>query len=147
MKKKMTASEKALDIIKQFEGLRYKAYKCPAGVLTIGYGHTGPDVIPGMEINAVYADALLKLDVKKFENAVNKLVKVEINQNQFDALVSFAFNVGEGNLESSTLLRKINAGNPEAGDELCKWVYGAGKILPGLIKRRQAEKELFNAEL
>lgn len=144
MKKRMTASDNAFKIIKEFEGLRYKTYKCPAGILTIGYGHTGTDVVPGMEINAAYADAVLKLDIKKFENAVNRLVNVQINQNQFDALVSFTFNVGEGKLESSTLLRKVNAGDVQAGEEFSKWVYGGGKILPGLIKRRAAEKALFN---
>jgi len=140
---KKKASENALKIIKEFEGLRYKTYKCPAGILTIGYGHTGPDVIPGMQINETMADALLKLDIQKFENAVNRLVKVPITQNQFDALVSFTFNVGEGKLESSTLLKKINNNDLTARDEFFKWIYGGGKILPGLVKRRTAERALF----
>ena len=100
----METGQKGINLIKKYEGLALKAYLCPANVLTIGYGHTGKDVIPDMQINEVTAEQILKRDLEKFEKAVDRLVTSKINQNQFDALVSFTFNLGEGNLKSSTLL-------------------------------------------
>lgn len=140
-------SKNGLELIKKYEGLRLDAYKDPAGILTIGYGHT-KTVKPGMTINKEMAELLLKMDVMDAENAVRELVDVELNQNQFDALVSFTFNIGRRNLERSTLLKLLNAGKIlEAGEEFMKWTKarqpGGLKELPGLVKRRAEEKALF----
>lgn len=144
----MRASENCFSIIKKFEGLKLIAYFCPANVLTIGYGHTGKDVVPNQTITLEKASELLKQDTLRFEKAVNKLVQTTINQNQFDALVSFTYNLGEGNLKSSTLLKKVNSNNfAEAAQEFLKWNKAGGKVLPGLVKRREAEKELFEKKL
>lgn len=137
-------SDKGLQLVKHFEGCYLKAYKCPAGVLTIGYGHTGPDVKPGMEITQAQADDLLRLDIERFEKAVRDCVKVPLEQNQFDALVSFAFNCGAGALQKSTLLKKLNAGDViGAVQEFHRWNKGGGKVLAGLVRRRAAEAHLF----
>ena len=141
----METGQKGINLIKKYEGLALKAYLCPANVLTIGYGHTGKDVIPDMQINEVTAEQILKKDLEKFEKAVDRLVTSKINQNQFDALVSFTFNLGEGNLKSSTLLKKINA-NPSdksIGAEFLKWNKGGGRVLSGLTKRRASEVDLY----
>lgn len=142
-----TISKNGLELIKKHEGLRLSAYKCPAGILTIGYGHT-KTVKPGMTINKEMAELLLKIDVMAAENAVRNLVNIQLNQNQFDALVSFTFNLGGRNLERSTLLKLLNAGKIlEAGEEFMKWTKarqpGGLKELPGLVKRRAEEKALF----
>ncbi len=140
----MKITEKGLRIIKDSEGLELKSYKCPAGKLTIGYGHTGVDVLPGMTINELAADIYLKMDCADAENAVNKYVKVPLNQNQFDALVSFIFNIGSGKFLNSSLLTKLNAGDYAGAAELfLMWTHGGGKELPGLVARRKKEKELF----
>lgn len=137
-------SNSGLNLIKFYEGLRLEAYVCPAGVLTIGYGSTGKHVTKGKKITEKEAEDLLRKDLVRFEDAVNKLVKVEIKQTQFDALVSFAFNLGEGNLQKSTLLKKINAKDFEgAAKEFLKWDKAGGKVLSGLTKRRKEEMELF----
>lgn len=137
-------SQAGTDLIKEFEGLRLTAYKCAAGVWTIGYGHT-EGVSGAMIITEETADELLAKDLAKFESGVSELVKVEINQNQFDALVSFAFNCGIGNLAKSTLLKKLNDGRPvgEVQAEFLRWNKAGGKVLPGLTKRRNAEAYLF----
>lgn len=140
-------SKNGLELIKKYEGLRLNAYKDPAGILTIGYGHT-KTVKPGMVINKDMADLLLKIDVMDAENAVRVLVNTELSQNQFDALVSFVFNVGRKNFERSMLLKKLNEGKIlEAGEEFMKWTKakqpGGLKELPGLVKRRAEEKVLF----
>lgn len=114
------------------------------GTLTIGYGHTGPDVTPGMRIDQARADALLRRDLDQFEAAVDRLVKVPINDNQFAALVSFAFNCGVGNFQGSTLLKKLNAGDYGAvPGELMKWTKSKGKQMQGLVNRRSAEAGLW----
>jgi len=141
----MNISTKGLELIKKHEGLRLKAYRCPAGVLTIGYGHTGPDVKEGLEINKGKADCLLDADVRFAVKKVNELVKKPINQNQFDSLVSFTFNLGSGKLASSTLLKKVNQ-NPDdkaISLEFAKWVNASGKRLEGLVSRRKDESELY----
>ena len=140
----MKTSQAGVDLIKQFEGQRLTAYKCPAGIWTIGYGHTSaagePTVQPGMTITYQEANGILVRDLVKYENAVNRLVTVPLTQNQFDALVSFTYNVGEGALAKSTLLKKLNAGQYDAVPaELMKWTKGGGKELPGLVRRRRAE--------
>ncbi len=137
-------NEKGLDLIKYFEGLRLKAYKDAIGKLTIGFGHTGPDVTPGLVIDQQKANELLSKDVKWAETAVNHAVKVPINTNQFSALVCFTYNVGSGNLNQSGLLKDINEGKfEEAADGFGKWIYAKGKSLSGLVARREKEKELF----
>ena len=139
----MKTSPKGIALIKEFEGLRLKAYKCPGGVWTIGYGHT-VGVKPGMVISEAQAEEYLKADLIAFERYLNGL-GLALNQNQFDALVSFIYNVGTGNFYSSTLLRKVRA-NPQDNsimDEFLRWVYSKGRVLPGLQRRRLAEMKLY----
>ena len=141
----MKISEKGVTLIKQFEGLALRAYLCPAGVLTIGYGHTGKDVFAGQTITEADASELLRKDVARFEAAVNRYVASEINQNQFDALVSFTYNVGEGALQKSSLLRLVNnnPSDPAIQQAFLMWTKAGGKILPGLERRRKAEADLY----
>jgi len=140
----MNTSEKGLALIKKFESLRLSAYHCPAKVLTIGYGHTGKDVFQGQRITVQQAEDLLKKDVERFEVAVNKLVTVELSQNQFDALVSFTYNLGEGSLQKSTLLKVLNRGEySKAAGQFEHWCFSNGKELKGLVARREAEEQLF----
>ena len=139
----MKTSPKGISLIKEFEGLRLKAYKCPGGVWTIGYGHTA-GVKPGMLISKAQAEEYLKADLIAFERYLNGL-GLALNQNQFDALISFIYNVGTGNFSSSTLLRKVRA-NPQDNsimDEFLRWVYSKGRVLPGLQRRRLAEMKLY----
>lgn len=139
----MKINEAGLNLIKDFEGCRLKAYLCPAGVWTIGYGHT-QGVKPDMVINQLQAERFLRQDLKRFEDAVTSLVKVPITPNQFSALVSFAYNVGTGALYDSTLLRKLNKKDYKgAANEFLRWNKAGGKVLPGLTRRRLAEKDLF----
>jgi lysozyme len=139
--------QKGLDLIKSFEGLRLDAYICPAGVPTIGYGTTkvnGQSIKVPSTITESQANDYLKSDVKSFEQAVNSAVSVPVTQNQFDALVSFTYNLGPGNLRSSTLLKKLNARDyAGAADEFPKWNKSGGKELAGLTRRRNAERDLF----
>ena len=142
----MKASEKAYSLIRQFEGLRLTSYRCPAGVWTIGYGHTS-GVVLGMNITKEQAEAFLRQDIVSAENVVNAECR-NLSQCQFDALVSFVFNVGGGNFRKSTLLKKIKA-NPDDNsimDEFLRWVYANGVVLPGLQKRRLAEMRLYFSE-
>ena len=139
----MNTSPKGIALIKEFEGLRLKAYQCPGGVWTIGYGHTA-GVKPGMLISKAQAEEYLKADLIAFERYLNGL-GLALNQNQFDALVSFIYNVGTGHFSSSTLLRKVRA-NPQDNsimDEFLRWVYSKGRVLPGLQRRRLAEMKLY----
>ena len=140
-------SEVGKSLIKSHEGFRAEAYVCPAGVVTIGYGTTtinGNSVTLGTKITTDEADQFLEEDLKTFEDAVNNLVRANLNQNQFDALVSFVYNVGVGNFKKSTLLKKLNAGDySNASSEFLKWNRGGGKVLKGLSNRRKAEQQLF----
>lgn len=148
----MRVSADGLAVIKHFESCHLTAYRCPAGVWTIGWGHTGRDVKEGLVWTQAMADEALKNDLRAFEADVNSLVKATITQRQFDALVSFAYNVGsdidadtiaEG-LGDSTLLRLVNAGRfMQAADEFLKWDKAGGKRLRGLSRRRAAERALF----
>jgi len=132
-----------LNIIKEFEGLRLQAYKCPADRWTIGYGHTA-GVSANDVITEAQATSLLCQDVAESERAVNHYVHGPLTQNQFDALVSFVFNLGVGNFRTSTLLKKLNAGdNDGAAQEFGRWIHAGGKALPGLVRRRAAERALF----
>ena len=144
----MRASENGINLIKQFEGCRLTAYQDSVGVWTIGYGWTQPvdgkPVGKGMTITQQKANQLLTEGVAQFEKGVNSLVTVSLNQNQFDALVDFAYNLGVNALKGSTLLRKINTGDyAGAANEFTKWNKAGGKELAGLTRRREAEKSLF----
>ena len=133
-----------LKLTESFEGVRLKAYQDVKGIWTIGYGHTGPDVHPGLVITQPEADALLTKDVQNAVRCVNEAVKVQITQDEFDALVDFTFNDGSGNFEGSTLLKDLNAGNRTgAAAEFLLWVNSGGHRIPGLVRRRQAEEQLF----
>jgi lysozyme len=141
----MQISECGLDLIRRFEGLRLTSYLCPAKVWTIGYGHTGPDVRPGMRIDRGEAEQLLRADVAGFEAGVATAAGA-CTEGQFDALVSFAFNLGRGALMSSSLLRKHKAGDHEgAAAEFGRWVHAGGRKLPGLVRRRAAEAARYRA--
>ena len=139
----MKISAQGLALIKEFEGCELTAYVCPAGVLTIGIGSTGPHVYEGMSITEAEAEALLLKDLVRFEKAVNELVTAPLCQGAYDALVSFTFNCGEGAFADSTLLRELNEGkdpNTTAKAQLPRWTNGG---LAGLVHRRAAEVELF----
>lgn len=140
----MKISQKGIKLIQDFEGLALKAYKDPIGIWTWGYGSTGPHVTPDKVGTKEEAEQLLKKDLERFEKGVSEIVKVPLNQNQFDALCSFAFNLGIGNLKSSTLLKKLNASDYKgAADEILRWNRAGGKVLAGLTRRRIAERDLF----
>lgn len=139
----MKIGYKGIELIKSFEGLYLKAYKCPAGIWTIGYGHT-KGVKEGQQITASQAEEFLREDVAQFARDVLRQ-NLRLTQNQFDALVSFVFNVGGGNFLKSTLLRKakVNSNDPTIKNEFLRWNKAAGKVLPGLTRRRQAEADLY----
>ena len=131
------------DIVKKYEGLYLKAYLCPAGIPTIGYGHT-QGISLGMTCTGEQADEWLENDFFMAKNDVKAVVKVPLTDNQLGALASFVFNLGVRKLIQSTLLKKLNAGDYQGtAQEFDKWVFAAGKKLNGLIARRAAEKELF----
>lgn len=135
-----------VDLIRDFEGLRLKAYRCPANILTIGYGHTGPDVTEGKVITRDEADILLVNDLRRFEDAVAQYCPVTTD-NQFAALVSFAFNLGPDSLKTSTLRRMHNEGDYRGAQaQFGRWNKASGKILPGLVKRRAAEALLYGKQ-
>ena len=142
----MEYSEAGLAKTKEFEGLRLNAYQDSGGVWTIGYGHTGKDVKRGMTITQEQANDLLKKDVQWAVDCVNKAVTQAVNQNQFDAMVDFTFNVGCGAFRGSTLLRKFNAGDSAgAAEEFLRWKFVKGVEVVGLLRRRQADRTLFLA--
>ncbi len=139
-----TYSDNGLGLTKKFEGLRLSAYADQVGVWTIGYGHTGQGVHAGLTITQDQADAFLESDVAGSVACVNRLVTSEINQNQFDALVDFVFNLGCASLASSTLLRYVNSGDfADAAEQFQRWDHAGGVVVPGLLQRRQAEATLF----
>jgi len=140
----MQTSQAGIDLIKRFEGLRLKVYTCPAGVKTIGYGHTAGVTMDTLPITEEQAEAFLVEDLKKFERGVLSTVKVPLTQGQFDALVSFAFNLGLGALQGSTLLKRLNASQPCA-DQFERWIFANGVAMPGLRRRREAERRLFES--
>lgn len=145
----LRTTDRGLSLIKQFEGRRLRAYLCPAGVLTIGYGHTSaagpPEVKRDMAISAEEAERIFRADIDLFENKVEKLVKgVKLTPSQFDALVSLAFNIGVGAFARSTLLKKLKRGDLEAAPaEFMKWNKVGGKASTGLTRRRRAEAALW----
>lgn len=142
--------EAGLKLIKSFEGLRLKPYLCSAGVPTIGYGSTYYQdkkkvTLKDQPISEATAEMLLQVNLKEFENRVENMVKVSINDNEFDALVCFAYNIGISALEKSTLLKLLNSGADRAAvaDQFLRWNKAGGKELAGLTRRRQAERSLF----
>ncbi|HHT3488370.1 TPA: lysozyme [Enterobacter hormaechei] len=144
----MQTSDKGITLIKQFEGCKLTAYQDSVGVWTIGYGWTQPvdgkPIRSGMTIKQETAERLLKTGLVSYESDVSRLVKVGLTQGQFDALVSFTYNLGARSLSTSTLLRKLNAGDyAGAADELLRWNKAGGKVLNGLTRRREAERALF----
>ena len=139
----MKSTNYAILLIKSFEQLRLNSYRCPAGVWTIGYGHTD-GVNQGMLITEKTADGFLKQDIRNAEHCINQL-GADLTQEQFDALVSFVFNVGVQAFNVSTLKKKIlkNPNDPSIADEFRRWVYAGNKMLPGLVKRREQEIKLY----
>ncbi|MEM9989214.1 MAG: lysozyme [Pseudomonadota bacterium] len=148
----MQISDEGVSLIKRFEGLKLEAYQDIADIWTIGYGHTGSDVFPGQVISEAEAERLLRKDVERFERGVESAVKVDIVQAQFDALVSFSFNVGVGALKKSTALKRLNKGDYEGAAEALTWwnkarVNGELQVVSGLARRRAAEAALFLRDL
>ncbi len=146
----MVVSDAGVALIKHFEGLKLDAYPDPGtggDPWTIGFGTTGPEVKPGMRISEAQAEEFLRIDLASFGIAVSELVKVPLRQHQFDALVSFSYNVGAGALGSSTLLRKINGGDFRgASMEFLRWCYAGGQVMEGLRRRRLAEQKMFEGQ-
>lgn len=139
----MKASQQAYNLIREFEGLRLEAYRCPAGLWTIGYGHT-TNVTPGTTITPLQANLLLQEDIAQCERTLNRY-NLALTQNMYDALISFIYNIGAGNFHRSTLLCKIkiNPYDRTIADEFHKWIHSRGKPLAGLQRRRMAESKLY----
>lgn len=145
----MQTSDKGIEfLIKEEGGIRLKAYKCQAGILTIGVGHTGKDAKEGMEITEEKAIELLKLDLRRFEDVVNKNINVTLKQHEFDALISLAFNIGCAAFSNSTVVKKINTGAKmcEVEEAWKMWRKGGGKVLPILVRRREREVKMYKGE-
>lgn len=146
----MKTSAAGIELIKKFEGWRANAYRDSVGVWTIGYGHTAmagpPKPVSGMRISKSQGEEILRKDLLKYEKAVVDALKVKVTQNQFDALVSFCYNVGPGNLRKSSVLRYTNEGRiPEVPARFLLWNKAGGRVLVGLTHRRKAEAELFKS--
>ena len=141
----MNINNAGLALIKSFEGLRLTAYQCPAGIWTVGYGHTGPDVYRDDTIRETEAEYLLKGDLLKFEHGVEEFLDgVPASFNEFSAMVSLAFNIGLGNFRKSSVLKFHKQGKKAfAANAFLLWVKGGGKKLPGLVRRRVAERKLY----
>ena len=143
----MKTSQEGIDLIKKFEGCELSPYVCSGGVLTIGYGHTGSDVVEGQEITQECAEQILREDLEEFEGYVSTLVEPELTQCQFDALVAWTFNLGPTNLKTSTLLKRLNEKDfDDVPYQIKRWNKAGGKVLDGLQRRRQAESLLFKGE-
>jgi lysozyme len=139
----MNISNTGIDLIKHFEGCETEAYLCPAGVPTIGYGHI-KGVQMGDSITEAQAHEMLVEELDEYESYINDLVTVSLNQNQFDAMVSWVYNLGGGNLKASTLLKVLNSGDYNGvPEQIMRWNKAGGKVLEGLTRRRQAEADLF----
>jgi lysozyme len=141
----MKTSQSGIDLIKEFESWSADLYRCPANLPTIGWGHV---VRPGetykVPITREQGEAILAKDLERFEREVERAVRVDLDQHQFDALVAFAFNVGAAAFRNSTLLRMLNEGQTDqAADQFPRWNKSGGKVLAGLTRRRNAERELF----
>ena len=139
----METSSEGISLIQKFEGCELEAYQCSAGVWTIGYGHT-KDVVEGMTITKEQAEQMLVDELHEYENYINEYVTVALSQNQFDALVSWVYNLGPANLKASTMLKVLNSGKYEdVPAQMKRWNKAGGKVLEGLIRRREAEACLF----
>ena len=142
----MNISQEGLSLIKKFEGCELEAYKCAAGVWTIGYGST-KGVKEGDSINQEDADKLLMHEMKEYEGYINNMVEVNLEQNQFDSLVSWVFNLGPSNLKNSTLLKVLNSKDYQGVPaQIRRWNKANGKVLEGLERRRLAESLLFEGK-
>ena len=139
----MQMSKEGLALIKKFEGFESRAYLCPAGVWTIGYGHT-KDVKEGDEWSQTHAEYMLEVELEEFCDYVNNMVKVPLEQYQFDALVAWVYNLGAGNFRESTLLKVLNQGDyDDVPHQIKRWNKAGGRVLQGLVRRREAEALLF----
>jgi len=139
----MNISQEGISLIKKFEGCELEAYQCAAGVWTIGYGST-KDVKEGDTLTQKEADNLLLHEMQEYEGYIKELVKIPLKQNQFDALVSWVFNLGPANLKASTMLKFLNAGDYHLiPSQIKRWNKANGKVLEGLIRRREAEALMF----
>ena len=139
----MNVSQNCVELIKYFEGFEDTAYLCPANVWTIGYGRTR-NVKEGDRITEAQAERDLLEELEEFKHQVLHSVKVELTQNELDALTSWTYNLGVGNLNSSTLLKKLNTGDKDSvPSEMLRWNKAAGKVLAGLTRRREAEAKLW----
>lgn len=137
-------NDAGMALIKEFEGFHASPYRCPAGLWTIGYGHTRT-VRPGLRVTEDQAETLLDADLKLAAQTVSRLVSVPLSSNQFSALVAFVFNVGAGNFEKSTLLRLLNRGwYEQVPAQLVRWNRASGEVMGGLARRRAAEAKLWN---
>ena len=142
----MQISQEGLALIKKFEGCELEAYKCPAGVWTIGYGHT-KDVKEGDKINKDEANYLLQEEMIEYESYINDMVDVDLNQSQYDSMCAWVYNLGPSNLGSSTMLRVLNEGKyDEVPQQMKRWNKANGEVLTGLIRRREAEALLFEGK-
>ena len=142
----MNTSMEGLSLIKKFEGCELEAYQCSAGVWTIGYGHT-KGVTPSDSISQEEAEQMLVDELHEYESYVNEYVTVALSQNQFDALVSWVYNLGPANLKASTMLKVLNSGEYEdVPAQIKRWNKAGGKVLEGLIRRREAEACLFQGK-
>jgi lysozyme len=140
----MKTGTKGIELIKYFEGCELEAYKCAAGVWTIGYGHI-KGVTPESVITQEQAEQMLVEELNEYEGYINDMVTTPLSQNQFDALVSWVYNLGGGNLKASTLLKVLNSGDFNGVPaQLMRWNKAGGKVLEGLTRRRQAEADLFS---
>jgi lysozyme len=143
----MRINQQGIELIKEFEGLRLKSYKDAVGIWTIGYGSTGKDIGPNLIWTEQQCLDRLRHNVEEFERAIERLVTVNLTENQFSALVCFVYNVGAGNFKSSTMLKLINKSDfAGAAIQFLRWNKAGGKVLDGLTRRRQAEKDLFEKE-
>ena len=143
---KMQISEKGISLIKHFEGCGLKAYQDSVGIWTIGYG-TIKGVKEGDQITQDEAEHLLQEEMPEYEGYINEMVKVPLEQNQFDALCSWVFNLGPNNLKSSTLLKVLNESRyDEVPEQIVRWNKAGGQVLQGLVKRRQAEADMFEGK-
>lgn len=139
----MKPSQACIELVKKFEGFRPTAYLCPAGVWTIGYGTT-ENVSPGDEVTEQQAEVMLMEDLLEASAAIDRLVTVPLTQEQYDALTSFIYNVGETAFRRSTMLKLLNAGDYEgAAAQFPRWNRGGGRVLAGLTRRRDAERQVF----
>ena len=140
----MKISQEGIDLIKHFEGCELESYRCSANVLAIGYGTT-KNVVEGMKISQHQAEELLMKDLEEFEEYVEDLIDVPLEQNQFDALVAWTYNLGPTNLKTSTLRKVLNKGAyDDVAEQIKRWNKANGKVLKGLVRRRNAEAKLFD---